>query len=374
MTKKYLKIRPLDTLFFRTGKPFPGGEVSWTESSLLPNPSVLWGAIYSMLMTHDIVNCKKVKSKKSNERKTELEKLKLGRIFLYDGNEGVNRLYLPVPLDTYYEKEEEEKTGVFKLVKSKNNYLSLSNYQGNAQYELVFHNKEASIESFKDAVIDTISFSGRSYLYQNNGNLAVQPLSHLIEKSHKVGIKRDNQSHTAEESMLYRINSSQLKEHVYFIVEIEVEDKENCFPYKGLLKLGGEGRGASYELFTKEHKIHKITTKIHQPFDEKFNYLRLYLYSSTFFDTGTGIEELKEAGFEVLAACLGKAQTIGGFDVLKNEPKAMQKAVPAGSVYFLKTEKDISHQTATSKLKDVLKSCHKGFGLFEIFPLTIKDE
>lgn len=373
MTKKYLKIRPLDTLFFRTGKPFSGGEVSWTESSLLPNPSVLWGAIYSMLMAHDVVDFDKVQSQNPVEKRAELEKLKLGRVFLYDGNMGEDRLYLPAPLDTYYEKEKEEKTGVFKLVQTDNEYLALSNYQGSSKYRLIAHNEEANIESFKDAVIDTLSFSGNSYLYQNNSSLTIQSLNHLIEKSHKVGIKRNNQSHTAEESMLYRINSSQFKEHIYFIVEIEVEDTENNFSDKGLLKLGGEGRAVSYEFFSKKQKIQKITTKIQQPFDEKFNYLRLYLYSPTFFDTGTGVEELTAAGFEVLAACLGKAQTIGGFDVLKNKPKAMQKAVPAGSVYFLKTEIAISHQTATSKLEDILNPCNKGFGLFEILPLIIKE-
>lgn len=372
MTKKYLKIRPLDTLFFRTGKPFSGGEVSWTESSLLPNPSVFWGAIYSMLMTHSIVDCEKVKSQNPVERKKELEKLKLGRVFLYDGNKGMDRLYLPAPLDTYYEKDDENKTGVFKLIKDANSHLSSSNYQGIPNYKLVAH-KDTAIEGSKEAFIDSTSFFNNIYLYLKRGNLTIKSHSKLIEKSHKVGIQRNNQKHTAEEGMLYRINSSQFKEDIYFVVELEVEDHENKFPSKGLLKLGGEGRGASYEFFTKEKKIHKIKTKLFNSFSEAFNYLRLYLYSPTFFDSGTGIDELKEAGFEVLSACLGKAQTIGGFDLLKNKPKAMQKAVPAGSIYFLRTTSKLPYQEIESKLNQVLKPCDKGFGLFEILPLTIKE-
>ena len=45
-----IKIRPLDTLFFRTGKPFTMGEDTWAESLFPPYPSTLYGAIRSFLI------------------------------------------------------------------------------------------------------------------------------------------------------------------------------------------------------------------------------------------------------------------------------------------------------------------------------------
>jgi CRISPR-associated protein Cmr3 len=373
MIKKYLKIRPFDTLFFRTGTPFGGGEVSWTESSLLPNPSVLWGAIYSMMMANGLV-CKSKLGKDIDEKikEAELNKLKLGRVFLYNEYNGVDSLMLPVPLDTYQEKEKEENKGVFQLAE-KQDELLLSNYQGNKSYLLETQTKE-SIEGIKDAFMDTSSFTSNTYLYQNRGSLAISKTSDFLEKSHKVGIKRNNHSHTAEEGMLYRINSTQFKEDIYFVVEIEIaEGLEKDFPTNGMLKLGGEGRGAAFEMYQKVKKIDRISIKAKKAFTKTDNnYFRMYLQSATFFDSGTGIEKLKEAGFDILGACLGKAQFIGGFDILKKRPKSMKKAVPAGSVYFLKYKEKKTIQELKSILKNILNTDNKGFGLFELLPLKIK--
>jgi CRISPR-associated protein Cmr3 len=34
-----IKIQPLDTLFFRDGKPFEKGENTWADGMMLPNPT-----------------------------------------------------------------------------------------------------------------------------------------------------------------------------------------------------------------------------------------------------------------------------------------------------------------------------------------------
>ena len=68
---KYMQIKPTDSLFFGTGKPFNAGADSWTDSSFLPNPSVIWGALFSVLYRDG-----KVKT-------TEKEKLKIKNIYLY---------------------------------------------------------------------------------------------------------------------------------------------------------------------------------------------------------------------------------------------------------------------------------------------------
>ncbi|PIW88061.1 MAG: hypothetical protein COZ94_01800, partial [Nitrospirae bacterium CG_4_8_14_3_um_filter_41_47] len=39
-------------------------------------------------------------------------------------------------------------------------------------------------------------------------------------------------------------------------------------------------------------------------------------------------------GIKLTGACIEKPIGIGGYDFVKNQPKVMKKAVPAGSVYY----------------------------------------
>jgi len=351
--KRYLKIRPLDTLFFRNGKPFSEGEVSWTESSLLPNPSVVWGAIYSMMISHGLVDKHILKKGVENERKKELDKLKVGRIFLYEEGNGRRDLYLPAPLDIYAEKGKPEKQGILKLQKSMATVLS------NAPMESEFMLKlqtDEKIEGLKNAFIETASFSGNSYLFQKRGNHNIKFNTHFIYPDYRVGIKRENETNTAEEGMLYRINAAQFNKDIYLLVEVKMEGdfKDNS---SKLLKLGGESKACEVEIETTimEKMIQSLDKKLNDSFKES-QYARVYLNQPKIFESGTGLQELQAANFEVLAACLGNAQAIGGFDVLKNEPKPMQNAVPAGSVYFVKSRAKQSYQAWKSSLATVLES------------------
>ena len=42
-----IQIDPLDTLFFRNGKPFTMGEETWADAVFPPYPSVVYGALRS---------------------------------------------------------------------------------------------------------------------------------------------------------------------------------------------------------------------------------------------------------------------------------------------------------------------------------------
>ncbi|MEZ4955201.1 MAG: type III-B CRISPR module-associated Cmr3 family protein [Saprospiraceae bacterium] len=51
MDNMELTIQPLDTLFFRDGKPFARGDETWADSTFPPNPSVIYGAMRTALAT-----------------------------------------------------------------------------------------------------------------------------------------------------------------------------------------------------------------------------------------------------------------------------------------------------------------------------------
>ncbi|MEO1927848.1 MAG: type III-B CRISPR module-associated Cmr3 family protein, partial [Nautiliaceae bacterium] len=46
--------------------------------------------------------------------------------------------------------------------------------------------------------------------------------------------------------------------------------------------------------------------------------------------------KINEVRIKLIAASLGKNEYIGGWDIRKNSPKPMYKAVPVGSVYYFK--------------------------------------
>lgn len=361
MIKKILRIRASDTLFFRKGKPISGGE--WAEHMLFPNPSVIWGAIYSMMITID-----KTKLKADEETTgKELDKLKLGRLFIQKNK----NLYIPTPLDIYQEKNEnnDSKKGILQLKTNSNIFCSNSPI---SKYYLVSKTQTA-IESLENTFIELGSFKGNTYQFQNIGNLTIKPSSEFAIEVTKIGIQRNNSTKTAEEAMLYRDTATQIKDNVFLIIEIFIsEELKEIFPNSNILKLGAEGKTVEFTNVSNERvakNIKKYTLKIQKNFNNNFSLFRLYIHSPTIFNSGNGIEELEEANFKVLGMCMGKFQRIGGYDVEKNEPKPMQKAITTGTIYFIENRNNYNFTQLNTKLKEILSTDRYGFGQFQIIPL-----
>jgi len=109
-------------------------------------------------------------------------------------------------------------------------------------------------------------------------------------------------------------------------------------PPDGIMKLGGEGKAATYETFD-GYELSELPPSIstHGVAEAE---VKLYFVSHAIFETGSKLpdELLASLGdkVEVEASATGRAVNIGGFDLKNNKPKEMKKAIPAGSVYFLK--------------------------------------
>ncbi len=398
MTRIYLRIKPLDTLFFRTGTPFGGGEVTWTESTLLPNPSVIWGAVYSMMMAHKVV---------ADDSEENQVKLAIRRVFVEKKRKGHDpEIYVPTPLDLYQYKEE---NGIDLLQLDKMENKLLSNYRGANDYEdksgyLLKPQKNEVIERLEQEFIEFSSICSIDYTYQNeNFGPGLVSTSNLFSKSYKVGIERNNVTKNAEEGKLYRINATRFKKGVSLLIEIDLDSElVDKLPDLGIIKLGGEARGASFEKLEHHESISNLTERIEKEFDEyRSEYInqqllfRVYLHSSVLVDLKERLSNelnrevskrlIKENSFKIIAACLGKPESIGGFSVKSNKPKAMKKATPKGSVYFMVAEQNQSYkdikeaiikllqpiekeQSKKSKITDEIK----GYRQIEIFPSYIK--
>lgn len=334
-----IKIDAVDTLFFKDGKPFTMGEEVWASSMFPPPPSVIYGALrshYFGLHPEEI--------SKANTAEDPTKDLVLNFFgILVDG-----KLMFPTPLDLLFRKDANPgednllKTGLVE-------FNGVSNY---AYKYLLRSEQSEKVDSVSGSYINLLSL--KEYLSKSEGTLNALPLSQFISNEPKTGIGRSNSTRSAEDGKLFRTgmkrpsvkgDSGEIK--LSFIVDFSGLE----LPGEGIMKLGGEGKAATYSAFT-GYELPEPVSSLSTSSNEEL-LLKLYFASHAIFDSGSVISGklIDSLGktVEVIASATGRAVNIGGFDLKHNKPKEMKKAIPAGSVYFLKI---------TNPNHDNIKSLH----------------
>lgn len=171
-----------------------------------------------------------------------------------------------------------------------------------------------------------------------------QPITqeHLVESKQlwkidsRLGIALDAAGRTTIEGQLYTVDAVAMNENIGFLTGIDGADG---LLQNGLLRLGGDGRGAQHS---------KIDWKPLQPdWDSisKTQRFRLALATPGLFEQGwllpgmSGqadgfIWQTKEFSAHLVTASVSRAETISGWDLAENCPKPALKAVSIGSVYW----------------------------------------
>jgi len=301
-----IEIEALDTLIFQDGKPFDKSSDNWGSSLILPTPSTLYGA----LRTTYFSNYPNELSK-ANEADDPTKDLKINFISLeYQGN-----LLFRLPQDCV---ELDDKVITLDLEENRltNNLL-----------KCIFSSKE-DVDSLDNGYLKKSNFN-RYLSGKNIGSFKKE--EDLITRESKIGIGLNRQTKTTQEGLLYRVEMLRYKD-LKIVIDFEGLD----LPDSGLMKLGGEAKGATYQQIESLDipKIEKISSHI----------FKLYLLTPAIFDNGwypSWIDKENDFignfnGFKLklIASATGKYQSIGGFDIKKREPKEMMKAVPMGSVYY----------------------------------------
>ena len=353
------QIKPLDTLFFRDGRPFTMGSETWAEPIFPPYPSTVYGAIRTWLI-FERGDLEKFKSGDFKEELGTPEKkgtLKIRGPFI----SLKNTLYFPVPKDLLKEKGKKEgklydidlvnKPGI--LIADYNLNQCLINKSDN---ELDESDEVLDVSSLKDYL------EGKKMEYRNTNK------DEIFLREPKTGIKRSRKSLSSEEGYLYRIPMVRVNKDVSLYVEIEGISNH---PNTGLIHLGGEGKTA---------KINKVNNDLLESlknlefqFEQKI--FKIYLATPAIFEKGWIPAWLDENNFEgnyngiklkLIAGSIGKYILIGGWDLAKKKPKPMYKAVPAGSVYYFQ----ILDNLTPDKIKDAFHfknisdiNSEEGFGL-----------
>ncbi len=338
-----IKMNALDTLFFRDGKPFSKGEENWSDGIFPPYPSVFYGALRSAFFSENIEIFHSLAKDDFNTKKDPTTKLKITNIALLISNEMV----YPFPKDCLIEAGE---SSAVRIRSFENKNLSSS------PTDFVLKTNEKKYETIKDGFISLNDFN--KYLNNQKDRFTVKHLEIINEP--KTGNGRNFETRrTDDDSMLYRVDMKRLG-NVKIIIEFEgLEISES-----GFLKLGGEGKAVYYETYTEN--CEPIFPSIKEEFV-------MYISTPTFFKNGwlpdfinidTHFGKIAGLDVKLISAIVDRPLSIGGYDMKKNYPKPMQKAVPAGSVYFFKILKGDPESLKNLQGKSISSQKQKeGFGI-----------
>jgi len=302
------------------------GEEVWANSMFPPPPSVIYGALRSHYF-----GLHPAEISKANTEDDPTKNLVINFFGIAVNDEAM----FPTPLDLLFRKD---------ALPGENNLLKteLVGFNGVSNYAYKYHLRSGQNEKVDPVLGSYINNQSlKDYLSKKEGPLNALPLAQFISDEPKTGIGRSNSTRSAEDGKLFRagmkrpsvVNGS-VESKVSFLVDFSGLD----LPPDGIMKLGGEGKAATYETFD-GYELSELPPSIstHGVAEAE---VKLYFVSHAIFETGSKLpdELLASLGdkVEVEASATGRAVNIGGFDLKNNKPKEMKKAIPAGSVYFLK--------------------------------------
>lgn len=316
------RIHPLDTLFFRDGKPFSMGEDTWADGIFPPYPSVIYGGLRTWYLSNQ--------NEGFSQQTIELSKGISIRHIHYQVEQGV---YLPLPLDmvepakTPKEEYAEARKKVYKVIKLglDANPLPVSSFP---LPKLLLPSTGSRVEALEDGLISLTDF--QNYLQGYLQETEVKKIRDYALTEPKIGIGRDNATHTVENAKLYRVGMRRI-ENFNILVDFAMPDFDPGIN-SSLLRLGAEGKVVAFESSSANMGIAQHSIELSP------GAFKLYLSTPAIFNEGWQ-PNLKKYGIkaELVAAVVGKPLHIGGFDMVKRKPKTMYKAVPAGSVYYYET-------------------------------------
>ena len=348
-------FKPVDTLFFRDGKPFDMGEDNWAEGQVIPSPSVFYGAIRSAYFSANTNDIESI-GKASDPTAT----LQIKGVFIAKSG----KLFIPAPLDLVREKDNPDGRLFPVELINKDKVQCFSGYP----YDLIPYD-ERDVVNVPDSLIslDTLHRSSRIKPYE---------LSSFGENEPKIGVGLDRSTRAGKKGKLFRVGLTRFK-HEYKHKEKETDETYFVVSYQGLgnfkadlVKLGAESKVARME----------STPSINWPQlkeeTKQSKYFKVTLLTPAIFRNGSSpqLEKLLP-GIETkpMVSFVGKSKAIGGWDMRNNRPKEMSKAVPAGSVYYYEIKSNHTLKDIEIALDGVVSLSEgseeqnkAGFGLFAL--------
>ncbi len=357
-------IEPIDTLFFRDGKPFSMGDQTAAFGIFPPYPSTVYGAIRTGIISQNQGFSSFYAGGMADEIGTITDSysasFKLKGVFLYNSTD--DYLYFPAPLDLVTDKDNKsaknnktaKRTGIKKDTPFSTN-IKIDQYLFPLEIE-----KAKSVKGYYIKHTDL-----KSYLNSTKDEFDIYPEKIFCRVEYKTGIKIDAQTKTADEGNLYRVGMRRFEKDFSLACDLEGAPS---LRKEGVLKLGGEGKTVRYHTSelqlpdTKETVVKRI---------KETGIIKLYFATPAIFKKGWFPDEKIINGpdykLELITASIGSPVFIGGWDMGKGGHKTMMRGVPAGSVYYFKIlNGDVENIYQHLHYRNISERADEGFGLIMV--------
>ena len=346
-----IEIKAFDTLFFRDGKPFTMEDESWAEGIFPPPMSVVYGALRAAYFANHPEELGK-----ANENDDPTKNLKIKDFAFYIQNKGY--VYYPVPADFAAKEIKTNKWQIFRM-QIRDNVLT-----SKAVLPLCADPKEEKLESVSGFYLTGDSLN--EYLQGFDiDKTQVLRLNEQISVEPKIGIGRNYQTKTSNDGRLYRLGMRRM-EGLTILVDFEGME----LPEKGIIRLGGEGKTAYYLKSDFVDSVRCGSDDASKRFVVYFKtpaYFEKNGYYPDFFD-GNFSCEINGRKYRIVSMSMDKPLSIGGWDMKVKMPKPMKKFVPAGTVYIVECDSEISLKDFNTDFatKEFCKEeySRQGYGLY----------
>ena len=325
-------LRPFDKLFIKDGRPLSLEDDSAASGLFPPPPSVLFGALRTAAL-----------AKAGAKPGESSDPIHGGRLtgFAFSAVRGrKQQLYFPCPRDVVRTKmdkptspgAEEQALPLpprrLHLRPVAQNQLTSYPIPGGQLLSDTAPQVEA-VGGYVSAVGLAAYLAGKTL---NNEHLLAP--EQLYEAEPKLGIGLDYTSGATKEGLLYTMAMQRLRPGVELAVRTQ-----GFGELTPVLRLGAEARAATATDLpdltwpaVSPQTGRRITLYLATPAVFKQGWLPDFLNAETMQGEAAG------AKLRLLAASVGRYQTLGGWDIVARRPKPMRKAVPAGSVYHFAVE------------------------------------
>lgn len=360
-----LNIEPLDTLFFRDGRPFTKEEDSWASSLTWPLPGTIYGALRSAYWSqHPALLRQLAEEKKLNTDQDPTRRLRITGLAI----SWQNTVYWPLPLDVRLREKRHDTNRYNEQEKGEYRDLLLPSLQSNDTHHPHWAGTSCTetlpmarltysepVEEIENGLIESASLI--QYLNGHTPHNA-RSLTCIYTTEPRTGIGLDHQTRRVREKMLYRLGMNRYID-VRFLVECHgLWEKENRSVFPLLLRLGGEGKAAICQYEYEDEEIQSLHPELPAwPASDSSGsaasaaqaLFKLYLATPAIFQNGwlpSFIDPTTLKGtycginLQLVAAVVGKPLLVSGFDMNHRYPKPLRRAVPAGSVYYFQLARE----------------------------------
>jgi len=363
MTMQWLELAPVDTWFFRDGRPYNQGEANQTgvASDFPPPPPTLVGALRAAL----------ARANGWNGRGSWPEDLKP---LLGDGPKDLGALSFcgpllagppqpggapeplfpapacllgkPAPTADDHGEADPKLAAVTLLAPGKKAHSDLG--------QVAYPEPQASGEGWKPldgywitrAGLDAV-LAGRTPPVET-----LLPPARIYKQEPRVGLERDHAKRTTGEGALYSPAHVRLQPDFALLAGLTVKDQAlptDWPPADALIPLGGESRLASVSQYDKSRPVLPDLAPETQRVIRNAQQFTLTLLTPgdwghaennivTWPRPGDALPDLP--GACIVSACMERPVWIGGWDSIRREPLALRPYLPAGTTFFCEATGD----------------------------------